>query len=292
MSEHIGLVTVLYNSEFVLKQFFESLALQRYTDFELIIVDNMSSDNSLDLSKKFAAEMPFNCFFIENKENLGVAKGNNQGIELALSHKCTKILLTNNDIVLNNDTIQNLYEGHISENADLSAPKILYEGCNKIWYAGGYFNRLKGTTTHNGYGKDDCGQYDFNKRVQYAPTCFMLINSDVFDKVGMMDEKYFVYYDDTDFVFRCVKYYRLSLMYIYSSSLQHKVSFSTGSDSPFTLRYMFRNRIYFSKKHNNFSLVYYVINVLYHSIIRRIKLRNNVENYKIISDAMKEGWLL
>ena len=100
MSEHLGLVTVLYNCEGVLQDFFDTLAIQTYKDFELIIVDNKSKDNSLNQCKRLAEKMFFKCFFIENEDNLGVAAGNNQGIKLALEHNCDKVLLTNNGIVL------------------------------------------------------------------------------------------------------------------------------------------------------------------------------------------------
>lgn len=292
MNEHLGLVTVLYNCEGVLQEFFDTLAIQTYKDFELIIVDNLSKDKSLETCKKLAESAPFKCYFIENKDNFGVAAGNNQGIKLALEHNCDKILLTNNDIVLRGDTIQKLYDIHCAKNADLSIPKIYYAGTNTIWCAGGKFNKLKGTTTHFGYCKDDDGGFDSVKQVEYAPTCFMLINKNVFNTVGLMDEKFFVYYDDTDFVYRSVINNSFSLWYIPDSIIYHKVSFSTGSESDFNIRYMLRNRIYFAKKHNKFPHLYYYINILYHKTIRKMKLLNNKHKYEIINNALKEGWKL
>ncbi len=292
MSEHLGLVTVLYNCEGVLQDFFDTLAIQTYKDFELIIVDNFSKDKSLDTCKKLALSAPFKCYFIENEVNLGVAAGNNQGIKIAFEHNCEKILLTNNDIVLREDTIQELYDSHIANNADLSVPKIYYAGTNKIWCAGGKFNKLKGTTTHFGYCKEDAEKFNELKQVEYAPTCFMLINKEVFNNVGLMDEKFFVYYDDTDFVYRSVIKKSFSLWYIPNSIVQHKVSFSTGSESDFNIRYMLRNRIYFAKKHNTFPHLFYIINLFYHKTVRRIKLMNNKHKYEIISSALEEGWLL
>lgn len=290
MSEHLGLVTVLYNCEGVLQDFFDTLALQTYKDFELIIVDNKSKDNSLNQCKKLAEKMSFKCYFIENEDNLGVAAGNNQGIKLALEHNCDKILLSNNDIILKEDTIQNLYNAHVANDADLSVPKIYYAGTNKIWCAGGKFNKIRGTTTHYGYGVDDCGQFNIQKTVDYAPTCFMLINRDIFEKVDMMDEKFFVYYDDADFVYRCVKNQKMKLFYIPTASLEHKVSFSTGSESDFNTRYMLRNRIYFSKKHSVFPYFYYLINLFYHNTVRRIKFINKKHKFEVITSALKEGW--
>ena len=290
MSEHLGLVTVLYNCEGVLQEFFDTLNFQTYKNFELIIIDNKSKDKSLEVCKNLSKKAEFPCYFIENDNNLGVAAGNNQGIKLALEHKCDKVLLTNNDIVLKKDTIKNLYDKHVENKADLSVPKIYYAGTNKIWCAGGKFHTIKGHEEHFGIYQIDNGQFQKVKRITYSPTCFMLINSNVFSEVGFMDEKYFVYWDDTDFVYRAVFDHKLCLIYVPLSTLQHKVSSSTGTTSDFTVKQVFKNRIYFAKKHNKLPLLYYGINLIYHYTIRYIKLRNNKEKWILIGQALKDGW--
>lgn len=292
MSEHIGLVTVLYNCEEVLQDFFETLEFQTYKDFELIVVDNMSQDGSLEACKSLAAAAPFRCYFIENKDNLGIAAGNNQGIRLALEHNCSKILLTNNDIVLERDTIQKLYDRHIAAAVELSVPKIYYANTNKIWCAGGWYSKWKGMAYHCGVQKDDDGQFDKERLVSYSPTCFMLINSSVFSHVGYMDEKYFVYWDDTDFVYRCVFLSGLKLLYVPAASIQHKVSSSTGVESDFTVYHVYRNRIYFARKFTVLPALYYLANIIFHYVFRKVKLAKNPRRFALVGKAMKDGWKL
>ena len=292
MSEHLGLVTVLYNCEGVLQEFFDTLNLQTYKNFELIIVDNKSKDKSLEVCKNLSKKAGFPCFFIENDNNLGVAAGNNQGIKLALEHKCDKVLLTNNDIVLEEDTIQQLYDAHVTNKADLSVPKIYYAGTNMIWCAGGWFDKRKGMAYHYGLKEENKGQFDKQKFITYSPTCFMLIDSDVFLSVGFMDEKYFVYWDDTDFVYRCVFLNKLKLLYVPKSTLQHKVSYSSGEDSAFAAYQLFRNRIYFQKKFMRYSKVLYIENFIYHYTVRNLKLINRRNRYKLVGKALKDGWAL
>lgn len=292
MSEHLGLVTVLYNCEGVLQEFFDTLAIQMYKNFEIIIVDNMSKDNSLNECKRLAEKMPFKCYFIENKDNLGVAAGNNQGIKLALEHNCDKILLSNNDIILKEDTIQNLYNAHVANNADLSVPKIYYAGTNKIWCAGGWYDKRKGMANHYGLKQEDVGQFNEQKYITYSPTCFMLINSTVFSKVGFMDEKYFVYWDDTDFVYRCVFLNKQELLYVPSATLQHKVSYSAGEDSDFTAYQVYRNRIYFQRKFIKHSKLLYIENLAYHYVVRNLKLIRRRDRYRLVGKALKDGWNL
>lgn len=290
MNNKIGVVTVLYNCEGVLEEFFQTLNSQVYKNLELIVVDNLSKDNSLSVSKTLAKQVTFPTYFIENNSNLGVAAGNNQGIKLALEHGCDYVLLSNNDIVLQPDTIKTLLEEHIKYNADLSVPKIYYADVNKLWMAGGYFNKTRFTGMHTGINEEDKGQYDSVKKITYAPTCFMLINSEVFESVGLMDEKYFVYFDDTDFVYRCVYLNNKTLYYIPASTLKHKVSYSTGEESDFSIKYLNRNWIYFARKFNKKFYLFYIECILFHLTVRNLKLRYNRHKWSLMLHSFMDGF--
>lgn len=287
----IGIVTVLYNSEKVLDDFFDSLKRQTYKNFILYVIDNLSPDNSLSKAKELSESCSFETKFIANSGNYGVAKGNNQGIVAALYDGCDYVLLSNNDIVLENDTIEKLYEGLVKIKADMVVPKIYLYKSTRLWCAGGKFNRINDLTIQFGYNKEDCEKYSNSKQVSYAPTCFMLINKSVFFDVGLMDEKYFVYYDDTDFVYRSQKL-KKRLFYIPESKMQHKESISTGKRSDFFYKYIYRNRIYFTSKYKKFWKVKYFINVFYDKTIRKFRMRNNKAQYEVISRALKNGYSL
>lgn len=291
MSESkIGIVTVLFNSAPVLKEFFETLNIQTYKNFVLYAVNNSSPDNSLELTKEYSKECFFETIIIDSPENVGVAEGNNLGIKKALEAGCTHILLSNNDIVLEKDTIEKLFSKHIELNADLSVPKIYYAGTNKLWLGGGYFNKIRFTGMHTGILEEDKGQYNEIKCITYAPTCFMIINSQIFDEVGFMDKKYFVYYDDTDFVYRCIFEKGKKLIYIPESTLQHKVSCSTGDESDFSIKYLHRNWIYFARKFNKHFYLFYVECMLFHLTIRNFKLRKNRHKWNLMYKSFKEGF--
>lgn len=284
----IGIVTVLYNGESVLPEFFESLDKQSYKDFILYIVDNNSKDNGLQLCWKLSESVGFPCKIFSEKENHGVAKGNNIGIIAALNDRCDYILLSNNDIVLKPNTISLLVEGLERHGADMTIPKIYFHDSGKIWCAGGGFSKLRGITYHIGFNEDENHQYENDREIQYSPTCFMLIKASVFYDVGLMDEKYFVYYDDSDFVWRSVVQHNKKLMYIAESKLDHKVSSSTGGgESEFTIYYSNRNNVYFRRK--NFPLFYKIISNIYRGISRKLKMRNNPEKKKIIVKAIQDA---
>lgn len=266
----IGIVTVLYNSESVLEDFFNTLNEQTYKNFVLYVIDNKSTDNSLAAARSLSEEVFFKTVFFAEPKNWGVAKGNNIGIIRALADGCDYVLLSNNDIVLEPNTIQGLVADSIENNTDISVPKILYYGSDLIWQAGGRFVYCKGSTCHIGNRKKDEGQFDTPARVSYASTCFMLIKRNVFGDIGFMDEHYFVYYDDTDFMWRAVNR-RKKIMYLPDSRIWHKESVSTGGQmSDFTLYYMARNEVYFALK--NFGFVHRGIVILYnmlHDLFRK-----------------------
>lgn len=287
----IGIVTVLYNSAQVLDDFFDSLKRQSYKNFILYVIDNSSPDDALRMAKKLSETCSFTTRFIENRNNYGVAKGNNQGIVHALYDGCDYVLLSNNDIVLEADTIELLYKGLLETKADMVVPKIYFYASRNLWCAGGKFKKVNDCTIHFGYDKTDGKRYSRIRRINYAPTCFMLIDKYVFYDVGLMDEKYFVYYDDTDFVYRTQKNYK-RLFYIPESVMQHKESICTGKRSDFFYKYVYRNRIYFAAKTRKFWKVKYFIHIIFNKTIRKFKMRNNKEQYEIITKALRDGFLM
>lgn len=245
----VGIVTVLYHSDDVLPDFFTSLAAQEGVRFKLFVIDNGATDSGTKISEQLAAQHGIDCVCVFNNANVGVARGNNQGIELALAAGCSHVLLANNDTAFSKDTIATLLTTMVDGGDRAATPKIMYyDQPQLIWYSGGNIDAWTMRTPHYGIKTVDVGQYDDVKHVGYAPTCFMLLDRRVFESVGLMDEKYFVYSDDTDFVWRA-RAQGIAIRYVPKSLVLHKVSTSTGGDnSPFSVYYANRNRIYFIRK--------------------------------------------
>lgn len=273
MTPKFGLVTVLFNSETVLPGFFESLAAQDFKDYWLFILDNSLNDRSynacMQLIEQYGLE---NVTLIKNANNVGVAKGNNQGTELALQMGCEYVLLLNNDIEFDSRQLfSDLYAMAQKSQEKMVVPKITFFDSGKIWCAGGDISNWKGTTTHRGEGMPDGPEYSVAMPVNYAPTCFMLVHRSVFDTIGLMDEKYFVYHDDTDFVWRA-NHAGFRTYYWPEGLVKHKVSSSTGGAvSTFSTYYCERNRIYFIRK--NFSGMQKALALSYYLLTRPLKYR-------------------
>lgn len=250
----VGIVTVTYNSEQVIEAFMDSINGQTYRDFILYVIDNASKDDTL---LRFEKNKSLNNFvLLRNSENIGVAAGNNQGIEAAISAGCKYVLLINNDTEFEPTLITKLLMGLDEYDCKLIVPKILFHNePTRIWSAGGSFLPFQAyKNIHIGEGELDSAKFNEAICITYAPTCCMMIESSVFESVGLMDERYFVYFDDTDFCLRVLRA-GFKMSYLPTARLTHKVSSLTGGGcSEFTMRYMIRNRVYFLRK--NFGRVY------------------------------------
>lgn len=284
----IGLVTVLFNSDDVLDDFFASISRQTTKEYVLYLVDNSPSEKSDAVIKQCLENYPVTAYCqLKNTENIGVAGGNNIGIKKAIADDCTHVLLLNNDIVIEKeDVFQKIMQ--LAEKENIITPKILFYDTRKIWTAGGYLDKIRGLGVAYGMNKEDAAKYNISKYVTSESTCFMLINVDVFDNVGYMDENYFLYVDDTDFVFRATqKGYKV--LYAPSIVILHKVSHSTGgTQTPFYIYYGNRNKIYFIRK--NFKGLKRIISLSYVLLTRIIfYLKYNRQKKQILLKAIKDG---
>jgi len=245
----VGIVTVTYNSTLVIAEFMQSVLAQTHREFVLYVIDNASADATLKLVSEY--EDP-RIIALSNQNNVGVAEGNNIGIRAALRDGCSSVMLVNNDTVFGPTLLAELINGLERQRCEIVVPKTLYfDDPSKIWSAGGYLSWFRASARHFGFNRKDDGRFDRPRQVNYNPTCCMLVKAEVFGRVGLMDPKYFVYFDDADF---CLRAHRagIRLFYIPTGRLLHKVSSLTGGDeTEFVTRYCTRNHVYYVRK--NFS---------------------------------------
>lgn len=222
----------------------ESLEKNTYKNYKIIIVDNDSADNSVEvLSSKYKAHT-----IMPTGDNLGFAGGNNVGIKYAMEKGADYILLLNNDTVVEKDFLSIMVD-RVEENSEIGiiTCKAYYFNSNRIWYAGGDINTLKGNASHAGYNEIDNGQYDEEKYVGFASGCCMLLSRKAILDTGLMTEDYFLYYEDTDYCCR-IKNSGYKIFYCPRAVIYHKVSASTKASSPMYNYYYTRNRCFFIKR--------------------------------------------
>lgn len=252
----IGIVTVLFKSDDVIDGFIESMNAQTLRDFEVFFVENDVENTFCEQRIRESANFPFE--FVRNDTNAGVARGNNQGIDWCMSRDdITHIHFLNNDIEVEPSFLQQ-HMDFFAANPDMEglAPKMFYwNSGGKIWFAGGAINYFKEGPRHWGHNKRDkmVGKPLF--KIDYTPTCSLLMKKDVLVKSGIrMWEQLFVYYDDYVFC-KELRDYGFNLYYTPDIHLQHKVSTCTGgNESDFSRYYNTRNHLYVMRRYKNLML--------------------------------------
>ncbi|MEI8343605.1 MAG: glycosyltransferase family 2 protein [Candidatus Moraniibacteriota bacterium] len=190
----IFVVVLNYNGKDTLTACLSSVFQSDFKGFEVVVVDNNSIDGSFELAKN---QFP-RAHFIKNSKNIGFAKGNNIGIRFALEKFADYILVLNNDAYLEKNTILELaIVAEKTKTAGIFNPIILNANNNSIWFAGGKIDWLKMKNQHL---TKISSQNPYS--TQYCTGCAMFINKEVFKKIGLFDERYFLYYEDADFSVR------------------------------------------------------------------------------------------
>lgn len=269
----VTMVTVTFNAEHDLPEFLSCVDSLDYPNLNLIIIDNNSSDNSVEIINKFKYKN-INVNLYRNKENLGIAAANNQGIKQALINDSDWVVLINNDVYFETNIVSKII---LKNDIELVSTPVIpyYDKRDTIWYKTGSFDALKGFTGKHldkGFAvKSD--KVNDPLYTDYAPTCCMAIHKSVFNEIGMMDEDYFVYFDDTDFCYR-LKKSNIKIRVIQDAFLYHKVGAATGGvDSLFTIEQSSKNRvIYLRKNFGMASAIFFaLIFFLYYFYIYMIK---------------------
>ncbi|MFH1612101.1 MAG: glycosyltransferase family 2 protein [bacterium] len=270
----------------------KSIEKNNCPNYQVVVVDNGSTNESVAKIKRHCeraeGERGNLVEIIENKENLGFSGGNNVGMKYALEKGADYVLLLNNDTVVDKSFLSALIAvGEKNSKAGLLGSKIYFYNSpivssvimseseesrsskNIIWFAGGNINYFSGKGFHIGLNKIDKGQYDQVKKVDYITGCCLLIKKELIDKIGFLDEDYFLYYEDTDYSWRAKKegYDRLLVP---QSKIWHKCSMGTQEGSPSYIYYHARNRLLMIWKNGSTFVKMYIHGLVFWKVIKQI----------------------
>jgi len=221
----VSVILVNWNGRNDTLECLHSLAKVSYAPMHIIMVDNASADDSVDAVKR---EFP-SVEMIPNKTNLRFAGGNNIGIKHALERGSDYILLLNNDTTVDAEFLTELVK---AADADpgigmVGAKIYYYDDPKRIWFAGGRIEWWKGWISHIGLREEDRGQYDTARAVDYITGCCLLVKRPVIEKIGNLDEQFFMYGEDVDWCLRVCKA-GFRLVYEPKAKIWHKLSVSAG----------------------------------------------------------------
>jgi GT2 family glycosyltransferase len=208
----------------------------------IVLVDNGSQDGS---PHRLAHAFP-EVQLLPQAANLGFAEGNNVGIRHALAQGAERILLLNNDTIVHPGFLEPLVAmlERVPE-VGVVGPKIYcYPDRGTLWSAGGWIDWKQGCQFHLGGGERDRGQYDVESDVDYVSACCLLARREVFEGIGLLDARYFIYYEETAWSVRATAQ-GFRIRYVPGSRIWHKVSAAMKPSSPNSTYYITRNRLLF-----------------------------------------------
>lgn len=241
LKRNVYIVLVNYCNPDITVACIESLEKAGVQLSQIIVVDNNSPDNSVAVLSEIKGIV-----LITAELNGGFSYGNNLGIKFAMEKNCSSVIILNNDTVVAEDFFEKIFEN--TDNS-VAVPKIYYyTKPDVLWYAGGKIDYIRGRQVHFGENEKDNVKYSSKKIVDYATGCCMMIPRSVLDKVGFLDEKYFMYWEDMDYSLR-LKEAGIRIHYLPYAKIWHKIGMSGGSQSKMAVYYSNRNRFFLIKKY-------------------------------------------
>ena len=240
----IGIVIVCYNGVADTVECLESLRKLTYTNFFTVVVDNASRDSTAEIVREQFSEVTL----IVNPQNTGFTGGNQTGVREVIQRGAEFIFLLNPDTIVAPDLLERLLETWEAQpNLGALGPlMLLYDEPETVWSAGGQLDR-RGQVMHVLQG-ESAPQDVLYQPCPFVSGCGLLFSRSVFERVGFFDERFFLYYEESDLCARIRKAgYEIGTAF--QARLWHKVSRATGTDSPLTLYYMRRNQLLYLQKH-------------------------------------------
>lgn len=218
----------------------ESLKAVTYPSLEIIVVDNGSKDDSVFHIFKRFPEIKL----IETGKNLGFAEGNNVGIRAALQNSPDFVFLLNNDTIVAPD----VFEGFVTTFSQfpkvgiLGAKILLFDQKEIIDHLGGNWDKKTGTFAFVGQRKKENAIENHPQEIDYVCGAGMMIKKEVIEKIGLLEPRYFLIWEESDFCFRAKKAGFVT-MTCPKSKIWHKVSASFVGGKPHSTYFWWRNRL-------------------------------------------------
>lgn len=282
-----AVIIVNWNGKKYLKDCLDSLKKQSYQDFDIFLVDNNSADGSAKIARNYK-----NVRLIQNDKNYGFAKGNNIATRQAINEGYKYVVLLNNDTVVNKDWLKSLAETAKDPKVGACQSKILLFDSKLINSAGNGAHYL-GFSYCGHFKKEDTFKED--DEVVAASGAAVLYKTEVLKKVGLLDEDFFMYHEDTDLSWR-IRTLGYKILLSSNSVVYHKYSFSRNK---MKLYYFERNRLIFMLKNYQLKTIIILfpaiigteVLLIFYSIIGRwfkLKMKAYADIFRLRESILKK----
>ena len=297
--DKVAIVIVNWNTYMLTRSCIVSLNKCVYKNFEIFLVDNNSSDDSVEKLKKEFKDL----HFILNNENTGFCKANNQAIKKILSENSYNfIMLLNSDTEVSPFFIKPLIDTFKSNKKIGAVQPLILNWSDKstIWKYEGDINRTFGITSHRNKNKIFLDE-KMKSYTEWASGCCIFTTPSIFKEVGLFDEIFFAYYEDVDWSIRLKKQNYLIALSKLSEVYHHESGSSKslkkqneGYLSPKSHYYNFRNHIILLRKHKSdynslWIVIFQLIKITLFSLyfILRLRKKKFINLWKGVYDGLR-----
>ena len=236
MKPLISIIILNYNAGNLLIDCISSIQKSVYTNYEIILVDNISKDNS---HKKCKDSFP-TIKLIENKENLGYCEGNNVGLRIANGEF---VVVLNPDTIVDSNWLDELLEAHQNNGEGLYQPKFLATSDNSMLLSTGQMIQLFGFGYSRSKGDKDEKLFEKIEQIDYASGTCLFTSKKILKKIGLFDPFLFAFHDDLELCWRAALN-RIKSFYVPKSIVYHPIEGTSFKWSPLKFKLMERNRKY------------------------------------------------
>ena len=256
-------VTLNYNGKKHLGYFLRNALKIKYSNYEIVVVDNGSSDNSIDFLENNFGEINL----IKLSKNYGYSSGFNKGINYAINKGADYILITNNDVLLHRDIIkEGVKLAETNDRIGYLGGKVFDLNTNrKFQYAGGRFMLDNRLTPSRGRGEYDNGQYEDVEYFDFMDDVCVLVKSRMVEEIGAYDDDFFFDWEETEWNSRIINS-GYKIVYNPKMLAWHRKHGSTSGNrfSEIPEKYHWRGKIlfYFKTGLNKNSTLYFLIKIL------------------------------
>lgn len=245
----VSVIVLNWNGGAYLPHCLAALLAVDYPDFGVIVVDNASSDDSPAMVRQRFPQVEL----IENRRNLGFAGGNNVALRRL---KTNYAVLLNPDVVVARDWLRELIAPMAADSTiGIAGCKLTFPG-GRIQHAGGFITFPRALPGHYGLNEVDEGQHDSLRDVGYVTGAAMALARPLLERIGLMDEGYFLYYEEVDFC-RRARQAGFRVVYVPGATAVHDESALSQRGSPAYLEQMHSGRWRFLLKQLETDTVLY-----------------------------------
>jgi GT2 family glycosyltransferase len=269
-----------------------ALRAMDYPGLDILVIDNGSGDHS---SVYLQANLPPDVALCLLPENRGFAAGSNEGLRQAVEREYDLALLINNDAFAAPDMLQRML-AEFAPDVGLLSPKIYYDGDReRLWFGDGRMHPLTLDLRQTGRDQPDGPAWEESRNTDYLLGACLLVNLQAMAQVGLLDERFFMYFEDLDWSLRFRQAgYRLRLAA--DAHLYHQVAVSSGGlETPFRRYHLARSGVIFWRRHahvGNATVIFLFRLGSGLKMVARLLLKREKNSLRAYLRGLRDGWYL